>query len=170
MIKKDYKLKDKKSIIDEITNAYDNMLSRHNKNQTSLIKIDLTNTNSKEEKEYNFKLRVMLDKLRKSYLSKTLNYLYVIEIGEQISKGNDLITNEINYHSHIILETNISIEDIIKSIKKHFHSTETFSLLQNQNSDCYIENISDRSDKGNYIFYLLKQPILSNYSYNFKIS
>lgn len=172
MIKKNYLIKDRISITNELINAYDTMLSNQRKNHSQLIKIDLTNTNSNEEKKYNFELRVMLDNLRKSIIknNQSLNYIYVIELAEEISKGINLTTNKIKYHSHLILETNLNTNEIINSIKSKFKTVKSFSFVKNQNADCYIEDITNRNDKENYINYLLKQRDINNYSYNFKIS
>ena len=172
MINKDYKLKSKEEIDNDITNSFFDLIK--NTETSSIIKIDLTKTNDKSIKEYNFRLRKMFNTIRKNHKEKKFDYLFVIEIPENISNVKYMITkDEIKYHSHIVLNTNISNIDLLKEIKQHFNELETYYIYNTKskknNPDLYLEEITNRKDKMNYYNYLIKQSTLSNYSYNYKI-
>ena len=69
--------------------------------------------------------------------------------------------DKVEFHSHIVIDTSIPFTILQKKI---------VDILGEQ-CNIYIENISIRNDKKNYINYLLKQNKYLNYkSYNFKIS
>jgi hypothetical protein len=172
MIKKDYKLKTKEEIDNDITNSFID-LTRNTKT-SSIIKIDLTKTNDKSIKEYNFRLRKMFNTIRKKHNDKKIDYLFVIEIPENISNTKYMIRNkEIKYHSHIVLNTTISIIDLLKEFKIHFNELETYYIYKPYSKkidpDLYLEEITTRPDMRDYYNYLIKQYTLTNYSYNYKI-
>ena len=129
MINKHYKLKTKDEIDNDIINSFIDLI--RDTNTSSIIKIDLTKTKDKSIKEYNFRLRKMFNSIRKKYKNKKIDYLYVIEIPENISNTKYMITNnEIKYHSHIVLNTNISIIDLLKEIKIYFNELETYYIYK----------------------------------------
>ena len=170
MISKDYKRKTKDEIDNDIINSYTHLI----KNPKSIIKIDLTKTNDKSIENYGFKLRTLFNKIRKKYTDNEIDYLFVIEIPEEISKTKYMIsTNEIKYHSHIVLNTDIPVIELLKSFKIMFPELQTYYIYEpykkKSNPDLYLENITDRNDVKTYYNYLIKQHTLSNLSYNYKI-
>ena len=172
MINKDYKLKTKDEIDNDITKSFIDLI--RDTNTSSIIKIDLTKTNDKSIKEYNFRLRKMFNTIRKKHSDKKIDYLFVIEIPENISNTKYMITNnEIKYHSHIVLNTNISVIDLLKEMKIYFNELKTYYIYKpytkKTDSDLYLEEITNRPDKKDYYNYLIKQHTLTNYSYNYKI-
>jgi hypothetical protein len=172
MINKDYKLKSKEEIDRDITTSFFDLI--RDTETSSIIKIDLTKTNDKSIKDYNFRLRKMFNSIRKKHNDKKIDYLFVIEIPENISKTKYMIPNKnIIYHSHIVLNTNISIVELLKEIKICFNELKS-SYVYKPNTkmndpDLYLEEITTRPDRRDYYNYLIKQKTLTNYSYNYKI-
>ena len=84
-----------------------------------------------------------------------------------------IFMNNIKYHSHIVLNTDINEKDILKEIKINFKELNTYSIgpiNSKFNVDVYLENITLRNDLNNYCNYLIKQKnTLTNYSYNYFI-
>ena len=132
-----------------------------------IIKFDINYTNSKHTKDLNFKLtNKVFNSLHKQFYYEKLNYLFVIEYNEILSRGNYLIDDldEVRVHTHIVVDTTIPLTILQKKFK---------NVLGKQ-SDIYSENITKRNDKNIYINYLVKQNRENNYltfnSYNFKIN
>ena len=93
---------------------------------------------------------------KKSY--EFLNYIFVIEYPEKVSRGN-LIPDDCEVHSHIIIETSLLPQQIDFYIKTTF-----------RNSDVFSERIDKRNDKHNFVNYLLKQKhLFTDNNYNYKI-
>ncbi len=168
----------KKKSIDEITDTlravndiyygYECLLSQNGKNdiKSDIIKFDLTFTNSKHKEDLNFKLtNKLFNSLRKQYYYEKLNFLYVIEYNEKLSKGNLLIDDldEVRVHCHAVMDTTIPISVFKQKIINLF----------GVQSDIYFEITTKRSDNSQYSSYLTKQGVENNYltynSYNFKI-
>jgi hypothetical protein len=172
MRKKDYAIKTKEEIDNDIINSYTHLIK--DPGNKSIIKIDLTKTNDKSIEEYNFRLRTLFNKIRKKFKNQSLDYLFVIEIPKEISNTKYMIsTKEIKYHSHIILKTNIPVIELLKSFKFYFNELKTYYIYEPykimKNPDLYLEIINDRNDVKTYYNYLIKQHTISNFSYNYKI-
>ena len=142
-------------------------LTQKNDTKSSIIKFDINYTNSKHTKDLNFKLtNKVFNSLHKQFYYEKLNYLFVIEYNEILSRGNYLIDDldEVRVHTHIVVDTTIPLTILQKKFK---------NVLGKQ-SDIYSENITKRNDKNIYINYLVKQNRENNYltfnSYNFKIN
>jgi hypothetical protein len=106
----------------------------------------------------------LFNKIHKDYKQtfEIVNYLYVIEYPTKVSMGN-LIPDNCIPHTHIILETTLPIDVIRNYIKTIFNIKKK--------KDIYIENITKRNDKLNYVNYLTKQiNILTDDNYNYKIN
>ena len=168
-MKKNYNFKSSNQIVNDINMAYTTIINKPNSN---IIKIDITNTNSKHIQDFNFKLRKLFNSLRKKYNIKKLDYLYIIEIPESVSILKPIYLNKIKYHSHIVLNTDINEKDILREIKINFKELKTYAIgpTKFNNEDVYLENITLRNDLNNYANYLTKQKnTLTNYSYNYFI-
>ncbi len=158
----------------DIVYSFDYLIAKNNlktQNQT-LYKIDLTNTKSKHIKHLNFDLKnKFFVKLERENPTEILDYLFVIEYDGIISIGNQQI-DEVDFckvHSHIVVNTTLPIDLLINQFIAIFPVT-TFEIdYRKNNCDVYIENISKRIDKENYINYLIKQDYLNEYAYNYKI-
>ena len=149
----------------EIRYGFKCLISQNEKNtiKSEIIKIDLTSTNAKHREDLNFKIsNKVFNKLHKIYWYEKINYLFVVEYPEIVSRGNYIIDNldHIGVHAHIIIDTSIPFNIIEKKI---------IDVLGKQ-CDIYSENITKRNDKEIYINYLVKQnKYLNSKSYNFKI-
>ena len=149
----------------EVRYGFKCLISQIEKNdiKSEIIKIDLTFTNAKHREDMNFKLsNKVFNNLNKIYWYEKLNYLFVVEYPEIVSKGNYMIDNldHVRVHTHIIIETSIPFYILEKKIVDVF----------GKQCDIYSENITKRNDKENYINYLVKQnKYLNSKSYNFKI-
>ena len=166
--KKKGEITDTFKVVDDIRYGFDCLISQTQKNDTksNIIKFDINYTNSKHTKDLNFKLtNKVFNSLHKQFYYEKLNYLFVIENNEILSRGNYLIDelDEVRVHTHIVIDTTIPLTILEKKFK---------DVLGKQ-SDIYLENITKRTDKSNYINYLVKQNRENNYltfnSYNFKI-
>jgi hypothetical protein len=166
--KKKEEITDTFKVVDDIRYGFECLISQTQKKdiKSSIIKFDINYTNSKHKKDLNFKLNKIFNSLHKQFYYEKLNYLFVIENNEILSRGNYLIDelDEVRVHTHIVIDTSISLKILQKKI---------VDVLGKQ-SDIYSENITKRNDKGNYINYLVKQNRENKYltyqSYNFKIS
>ena len=166
--KKKGEITDTFKVVDDIRYGFDCLMSQTQNKQTksNIIKFDINFTNSKHTKDLNFKLtNKVFNSLHKQFYYEKLNYLFVIENNEILSRGNYLIDDldEVRVHSHIVIDTTIPLTILEKKFK---------DVLGKQ-SDIYSENITKRNDKEFYINYLIKQnkenEYLKNESYNFKI-
>jgi hypothetical protein len=171
-ISKDYRIKTKDEIDNDIINSYTHLIK--DPGNKSIIKIDLTKTNDKSIEEYNFRLRTLFNKIRKKFNDKEIDYLFVIEVPKEISNTKYMIsTKEIKYHSHIVLKTNISVIDLLKSFKCFFDELKTYHIYEPykmiKDPDLYLEIINNRNDVKTYYNYLIKQHTISNFSYQYKI-
>ena len=155
-------------VVDDIRYGFECLMSQTQKEPTksNIIKFDINYTNSKHTKDLHFKLtNKVFNSLHKQFYYEKLNYLFVIENNEILSRGNYLIDDldEVRVHTHIVIDTTIPYSILEKKI---------VNVLGNQ-TDIYSEDITKRSDKELYINYLVKQNKENNYltykSYNFKI-
>jgi hypothetical protein len=163
LIKKTNEYKTSQSIINDLKEAY-NILINQSKFPTKNNKtfsITITHTNSKHLKDMRYKLtNLLFNRLNKEYKYSLdhINYLYVIEFSEVISKG-EYIPNKCDIHTHIVINTSIPIKTIEYYCNDVFHG------------EVFIEDITKRDDKDKYINYLIKQhKIFTNDNYNYKIS
>lgn len=127
--------------------------------------ITLTNLNITNPAELRFQLtNKLFNKIFTSYKYSyiSLNYLFVIEYPEKVSRGNMMVDN-CEVHTHIVLETDLPIENIRYFIEMAFSSTNKKWID--------IERIDKRNDKFNFSNYLTKQiKLFTDDNYNFKIS
>ena len=149
-----------KMIADDIRYSYNKLTSQNN----PILSITINNTNCNTAKELRFNLTNRLfNKIHKDYKQsfEVLNYLYVIEYPTIVSMG-DFTPNSCKPHTHIILETTLPIEVIKEYI------ITIFKIKGKK--DIYIEDITKRNDKSNYVNYLIKQKELFTIdNYNYKI-
>ena len=127
--------------------------------------ITLTNLNITNPAELRFQLtNKLFNRISKFYKKSifSLNYLFVIEYPEKVSRGNMMVDN-CEVHTHIVLETDLPIENIRFFIEMAFSSTNK-NWVQ-------IERIDKRNDKFNFSNYLTKQiKLFTDDNYNFKIN
>lgn len=156
LLKKKKSVKTKQNIVDDMKYSFNKIISHTH----PILSITINNTNCKSTEELRFFLtNKLFNKINKEYKPPfVLNYLYVIEYPTAVSKGN-IIPAGCKVHTHIVLATTIPEKEIENYIKDVFI-----------NSHIYIDNITNRNDKRNYINYLTKQSnLLTNDSYNYKI-
>lgn len=127
----------------------------------SIYNLTISNTQIYSPDELRFTLtNKLFNSIHKDNLQTggKVNYLFVIEYPEKVSRGN-YIPENCEVHGHIVLSTSLlphQIEYYIKStfIKPNF----------------LFEKINDRNDKYNLVNYLLKQKhLFTNENYNYKI-
>ncbi|MFT7251554.1 MAG: hypothetical protein ACI9FW_001294 [Flavobacterium sp.] len=158
ILKKKNALKTTEMIVDDIKYSFYKLTQQSN----PILSITINNTGCKTKEELRFLLtNKFFNKIHKDYqeiFETTLNYLFVIEYPTKVSMGNQ-IPNNCNVHVHIILETTIPEKNI-----------ESYILTTFKNPNIYIEDITQRNDKLNYVNYLIKQKDIFNIdSYNYKI-
>lgn len=156
-IKKKNEPKSIEKIVDDITYSFAKLTSQN----SPILSITINDTGCKSKEELRFQLtNKFFNKINRDYKQtpEILNYLFVIEYPTKVSMGN-LIPDNCIPHAHIILETTIDEKTI------EFYIHDSFKT-----PDIYVENITKRSDKNNYLNYLLKQKNLFDIdSYNYKI-
>ena len=137
--------------------------------KNSIYSITTTHTGCKHEKDLNHVITNRLfNNIKSDYKNSCehTNYLFVIEFPEVISIGNYL-PNNCNIHAHIVLNTSLTEETILK------YTEQAFSIKKS-NLEIVIEDITFRNDREKYKGYLVKQGInnyiLSDSSYNYKIT
>jgi hypothetical protein len=166
LIKKTNKERTTPEVIEDMKYAYETLINqkRFPTNQNQTLSITITDLKCGHEKDLKFQLtNLLFNTIHKEYRMSLehLNYFFVIEYSEVISKGN-YIPTKWDIHTHIVVNTSIPQQTI------EYYINNTF-----RKSDIYIENITQRDDKANYINYLTKQGlennILSDDSYNYKI-
>lgn len=171
LIKKKSKqmITDTLSIVNDINYGFECLMSQNGKNNVNsdILKFDLSFTNSKHKEDLYFKLtNKLFNSMRKHFFNDKLNYLFVIEYNEILSKGNYELDelNDVRVHCHVVLDTTLPESIFRENIKK------VFGL----ESDVYFDELNDRVDKHQYNNYLTKQGRENNYltykSYNYKIS
>lgn len=145
-------------ITDDIRYGFNKIISQNN----PIYSITINNTNCQTAKELRFILtNKFFNKMHKDlkHSFEVINYLFVIEYPTKVSMGN-LIPDSCNVHAHIVLGTTIS--------RQHL---ENYIQLTFRNPNIYIEEITKRNDKDNYINYLTKQKdLLTIDNYNYKIA
>lgn len=119
--------------------------------------ITLQNLNCDNESTLRHTLTKLIKIIYKRYTNNILNYLFVIEYPEVISKGLYLPTNS-DVHSHIVINTTLPINIFENALKANYPDLDYDGI-----------DITYRNDKPDLIDYLIKQPTLNKNSYNFKI-
>lgn len=144
-------------IVDDIRYGFNKIIAQNH----SVLAITITDTECKTTEELKFHLtNKLFNKIHKEYKKsfEIINYLFVIEYPTKVSMGNQ-IPDHCEVHSHIVLGTTLKKEYLEYYIQTIF-----------KNSNTYIEDITKRNDKENYINYLLKQrDVLTINNYNYKI-
>ena len=137
-------------------------------NYNRTLSITITHTNSKHLKDLRYTLtNLLFNKIHKDYQNtlEHINYLYVIEYSEVVSKGN-FVPNRCDIHTHIVVNTSIP-QETIEYYSNNLFSSDRDNLM---NEVVRIEDITKRTDKYDYINYLLKQKhIFTTDNYNYKI-
>lgn len=157
LIKKNNLSKTTQIILDDIRYSFHKIISQNN----SILSITITNTDCKTTEELKFYLtNKLFNRIHKEnkQTHETLNYLFVIEYPTKVSIGNQIPDN-CDVHTHIVLGTTLLPQQI------EYYIQTTF-----RNPNIYIEDITNRNDKENYINYLIKQKVyLTDSNYNYKI-
>lgn len=164
LIKKINKERTSQEVIMDMIYAFDVLLSQVDKlKNNKMLAITITHTIAKHEKDLRHLItNKLFNTIHQDYKNSNehINYLFVIEYPEVVSKGNYLPT-DCGIHTHIVINTSIPDENII------------FYINQSLKGDVYIENITKRDDRNNYINYMIKQGkknLLTNDNYNYKIT
>ena len=159
LLKKNNKPKTKHQIINDLKTSYE-ILIREIQPKSKIFNITLTYTGIEKVKSLRHKLtNNIFNRLHKTNKDDRnyINYLFVIEYSEVISKG-DFLPTKVGIHSHIVLNTTLPIETIKTQIKSEI------------GGEIFWEDITNRNDKENFINYLTKQShILTIDNYNYKI-
>ena len=158
LIRKNNTPKTTEMIVNDIRYSFHKLINQNN----PILSITINDTGCKTKEELRFHItNKLFNKIRKDYhgtFETTLNYLFVIEYPTKVSMGNQ-IPNNCDVHAHIILETTLPTKQI------EYYIQTTF-----KNPNTYIEDITKRNDKLNYVNYLIKQKDIFNIdSYNYKI-
>jgi hypothetical protein len=164
LIKKTTKERTSQEVIKDMIYAFDVLLSQVDKlKNNKMLAITITHTIAKHESDLRHLLtNKLFNTIYQDYknTNEHINYLFVIEYPEVVSKGHYLPT-DCGIHTHIVLNTSIHSENI------------KFYINQSLKGDVYIEDITKRDDRNNYINYMIKQGkknLLTNDNYNYKIT
>jgi len=165
LIKKTNRHRTSTEVISDLLHSYDILINqkRFPKRKNNVYAITITHTNTKHEKDFHFTLKNKLfNRIHKRYsdTNEHINYLFVIEYSGVISRGKYLPT-KCDIHTHIVVTTSLPYEIIKGYIDK--------AII----GDTYMEDITLRDDRFNYINYLTKQGktnLLTNDNYNYKIT
>ncbi len=157
LLKKNKGFKTTLKITNDISHAFNKIISQNE----PIYFITISNTNIKTSIEMRFILtNKIFNKLHKAPENsfEVINYLYVIEYPEKVSRGN-LIPDNCEVHTHIILGTTLKPQQIEYYIKNNFTKP-----------DIDIKRIDKREDKTYLKNYLSKQEnLLTDDNYNYKI-
>lgn len=143
--------------MDDIRYGFHKIISQNH----SILAITITDTGCKTTEEPKFCLtNKLFNRIHKEYKHsfEALNYLFVIEYPTKVSMGNQIPDN-CEVHTHIVLGTTLTDKQI------EYYIQTTFTK-----PDIYIEDITNRNDKENYVNYIIKQKeYLTDKSYNYKV-
>lgn len=163
LIRKTPKERTSEEVIRDMRYAFDILISQVDKLQNNkMMAITITHTIAKHECDLKHLLtNKLFNTIHKDYkmTNEHINYLFVIEYPEVITKGDYLPTN-CGIHTHIVVNTSIPKETI------------EFYINQSTKGDVYIEYITKRSDRDNFVNYMIKQGkrnYLTDKNYNYKI-
>ena len=158
------------NILDDIVYSYETLIHKNEgkplKNKVYII--TLTDTHLSNPKSLNFLLtNCVFNQLHQSNRESTLNYLFVIEYDEVLSKGEYMVRDKIKIHSHIVIATNIEKDIIEDKIRKTIKEKGKINLRK---QDVFIQDITNNKGRFNYYNYLIKQKeLLTTDNYNYKI-
>ena len=145
----------------DIVYGFNKLMAKNN----PIYHITITNLNIKRPEELKFQLtNKFFNKMFRyyKYSFEVINYLFVIEYPEKVSRGNMMVDN-CEVHTHIVFETTLSIDTII-----FFIETTFMSKVKNWYN---IERIDRRNDKLDLKNYLIKQiNLFTDDNYNYKIT
>jgi len=163
LIKKKSGPKTTEMIEADIRYGFNKIISQNN----HIYFITINNKTFLTPKELKFSLtNLFFNRIRKDYkyMSNVLNYLFVIEYPEKVSRGN-MIFEKIEVHTHIIIETNLTEETLKFYIETIFKKDEV------KEKNWYdIQRIDLRNDKTNLVEYFVKQKnLFTDENYNYKI-
>ena len=160
VIKKNKKAKDFDELKGDVRRGYEALLTRCKQigHELYLITIERPRMADKEI-GFNVTNRLM-NNVRKS-IDGELNYLFMIEVGELISRGNFEL-EDLEFHVHIVVST-VNISTVKHRIDELF-----------DDADVQVDRITDRDDKVQLVEYLLKQAnanptLFQGGLYNFKV-
>jgi hypothetical protein len=168
LISKNKRPKTTEIAVSELEQVYDIWLNQkiYPTSGNRTYHITITDTHAKHEEGLNFILtNNLFNRINRDYKYSLdyLNYIFVIEYPEEISRGLRVPKN-CNVHAHIVLNTSIPFETL------QFYIQDSF----NGGADIQIDDTTKRADKGEFIKYLTKQAkvnrLLSDRSYNYKIT
>jgi hypothetical protein len=170
LIKKTTHYTETKDIERDLRFAFNRLINQNNFpcNYNRTLSMTITHTNSKHLLDLRYTLtNLLFNKIHKDYKNTLdhINYLYVIEYSEVVSKGL-FVPNKCDIHTHIVVNTSIP-KETIEYYSNNVFQTEAHKPLEEL---VKIEDITKRSDKYNYINYLLKQKhLFTTDNYNYKI-
>ena len=157
LLKKNNTPKTTQMIEDDIRYGFYIITSQNN----PIYSITINDTGCKTTEELRFILtNKFFNRIFKDYKNsfEKLNYLFVIEYPTKVSMGNQIPDN-CEVHTHIVLETTITPQHLEYYIQTTFRTP-----------NIYIEDITKRNDKTNYVNYLIKQKdLFTTDNYNYKI-
>jgi hypothetical protein len=162
LYKKKKGYKEPSYISNDLRSAYQLLLSQNKAigKRNNMYAITINHTNPKHLKDFRFQLtNLLFNRINKDYnkSKEYINYLYVIEYPELISKGH-FMPNNCDIHTHIVINTSL-LKEIIE-----YYCVDVFHTKP------YIDDITLRDDNTNYIDYLLKQVrLFTDDNYNYKI-
>jgi hypothetical protein len=161
IMKKTYKGTDKKIIIQDITRAFNYLIS----GAGLLYHITITDIPTKSPQHLKHTIKNgLLKKIWRAYkdiIPIPLNYLFVVEYGGIISYQLDYEKiNNLGLHVHLVLQTNLNKKYLDYYINK---------LLKNSNY--LIDRIDNNSHKKDLIGYITKQrELFTSDNYDYKIN
>ena len=163
LIKKTKKERNSQEIVKDMIYAFDVLISQVDKLKNNrMYAITITHTIAKHESDLcHLITNRLFNTIHRDYkkTEEHLNYLFVIEYPEVITKGDYLPTN-CGVHTHIAVNTSITKETI------------EYYINQSTKGDVYIEDITKRNDRDNFVNYMIKQGkrnYLTDKNYNYKI-
>jgi hypothetical protein len=148
----------------DITYVFNKIISQ----KSPIYFLTISNTRFTEPKELKFLIRTFLNKMLNDYKYsfEKINYLYVIEYPEKVSRGN-MMPENCYLHTHIILETDLRPDVIFHYANIFFYNKE---VLYKSKGWYDLKNITNRDDKIYLTDYFLKQKkIFDDLNYDYKI-
>jgi hypothetical protein len=162
LIKKNNEVKTSSIICNDIRYSFNLLSKQIDENKIiKMLSITITDTVAKHLTDLRHLItNSLFNTINKEYkkTNEIVNYLFVIEYPEAVSKG-EIVPSNCKVHSHIVLNTTLSKETI------------EYYIQQSTKGEVYIEDITKRNDRNNYVNYLVKQSkLFTNDNYNYKIT
>ena len=167
LLTKNKRIKTTDIAVSELYSIYEVWLNQKNFPTTGdrTYHITITDTHAKHEEDLHFILtNNLFNRINRDLRNSLdyLNYLFVIEYPEDISKGESIPKN-CKVHAHIVLNTSIPGKTL------EYYVQDTFD----GKADILIQDTTTRNDKGEFIKYITKQSkenrFFTDRSYNYKI-